>query len=44
MWSGHSCPLAFDFDLADCRKPPPFDRLRAGFLAKDARNGAPGVD
>jgi hypothetical protein len=22
--------------------PPPFDSLRAGFLAKDARNGAPG--
>jgi len=22
-------------------KPPPFDKLRAGFLAKDARNGAP---
>ncbi len=24
-------------------KSPPFDRLRAGFLAKDARNGAPQV-
>jgi hypothetical protein len=23
-------------------KAPPFDKLRAGFLAKDARNGAPG--
>ena len=25
------------------QKSPPFDRLRAGFLAKDARNGAPGA-
>jgi hypothetical protein len=24
-------------------KSPPFDKLRAGFLAKDARNGAPGI-
>jgi Transglycosylase SLT domain len=24
-------------------KSPPFDKLRAGFLAKDARNGAPGA-
>jgi hypothetical protein len=24
-------------------KAPPFDRLRAGFLAKNARNGAPGL-
>jgi hypothetical protein len=24
-------------------KFPPFDKLRAGFLAKDARNGAPTV-
>ena len=23
-------------------KSPPFDKLRAGFLVKDARNGAPG--
>src|SRR6202140_1946069 len=25
----------------DDKKSPPFDKLRAGFLAKDARNGAP---
>jgi GTPase len=25
-------------------KAPPFDKLRAGFLAKDARNGAPGAE
>ncbi len=27
---------------SDERKFPPFDKLRAGFLAKNARNGAPG--
>jgi excinuclease ABC subunit A len=26
------------------KKSPPFDKLRAGFLAKDARNGAPGLN
>jgi hypothetical protein len=25
-------------------KAPPFDKLRAGFLAKDAQNGAPHFD
>jgi hypothetical protein len=33
-------------DTRECDRrsqSPPFDKLRAGFLAKDARNGAPGV-
>ena len=28
----------------EAAKSPPFDKLRAGFLAKDARNGASGID
>jgi hypothetical protein len=30
--------------LGESRQSPPFDGLRAGFLAKDARNGAPGAE
>ncbi len=38
-WFKHAPKLAG----ASTEKTPPFDKLGAGFLAKDARNGAPGL-
>ena len=38
---GDSAPIVIQAVAEEESKSPPFDKLRAGFLAKDARNGAP---
>ena len=40
---GDSAPIVIQAVAEEESKSPPFDKLRAGFLAKDARNGAPGA-